>query len=51
MRREFTGRDMAKILVAGFGVVVAVNFGMATIAARSFSGTSWKGPWGVFVAT
>lgn len=39
MRREFTGRDMAKILVAGFGVVVAVNFGMATIAARSFSGT------------
>ena len=39
MRREFTGRDMAKILVAGFGLVVAVNFGMATIAARSFSGT------------
>ena len=39
MRREFTGRDMAKILVAGFGVVIAVNFTMAALASRSFSGT------------
>ncbi|TNE49561.1 MAG: hypothetical protein EP341_08320 [Sphingomonadales bacterium] len=38
MRREFTGRHMAMILVAGFGVVVAVNFFMATLAARNFSG-------------
>lgn len=38
MRREFTGRDMAKVLVAGFGVVVVVNFTMATLASRSFSG-------------
>lgn len=38
MQREFTGRDMAKVLVAGFGVVVAVNFAMATLASRSFSG-------------
>ncbi|MFN2099676.1 FixH family protein [Altererythrobacter sp. MF3-039] len=38
MQREFTGRDMAKVLVAGFGVVFAVNMLMATLAAQSFSG-------------
>lgn len=38
MRREFTGRDMTKVLVAGFGVVFAVNMLMATLASRSFSG-------------
>ena len=38
MRREFTGRHMAAILVAGFGVVVAVNLLMATLAVGGFSG-------------
>lgn len=38
MKREFTGRHMAAILVAGFGVVVAVNFLMATLALRGFGG-------------
>ena len=38
MRREFTGRDMAMIMVAGFGVVVAVNFYMASLAIGGFGG-------------
>lgn len=38
MRREFTGRDMAMVLVIGFGLVVAVNFYMAARAANSFGG-------------
>ena len=38
MTKEFTGRKMATILVAGFGVVIAVNFTMAAIASGSFSG-------------
>jgi len=38
MRREFTGRDMARVLIAGFSVVFAVNMLMATLASRSFSG-------------
>lgn len=38
MKREFTGRHMAMVLVAGFGVVVAVNFFMASVAASSFNG-------------
>lgn len=38
MSKEFTGRKMAAILVAGFGVVIAVNFTMAAIASGSFSG-------------
>ena len=38
MKREFTGRHMAAILVAGFGVVVTVNFFMATLALRGFGG-------------
>lgn len=38
MRREFTGRHMAIILVAGFGVVIAVNLLMATLALRGFGG-------------
>lgn len=38
MRREFTGRHMAAILVAGFGVVVAVNLLMAMLAVGGFSG-------------
>ena len=38
MRREFTGRDMAMVMVAGFGVVVAVNFYMASLATNGFGG-------------
>lgn len=38
MRRQFTGRDMAMVMVAGFGMVVAVNFYMAARAADSFGG-------------
>ena len=38
MRREFTGRHMAAVLIAGFGVVIAVNLIMATLAVGSFSG-------------
>ena len=38
MRSEFTGRHMAAILVGGFGIVVAVNFTMATLANRGFGG-------------
>lgn len=36
--REFTGRDMALILVGGFGIVVAVNFFMASLATGGFHG-------------
>lgn len=36
--RPFTGWHMAAIMVAFFGVVMAVNFTMAHLAARSFSG-------------
>lgn len=38
MRGPFTGRHMAAILVVGFGVVIAVNFLMAFLAARDFGG-------------
>ncbi|QDK34417.1 FixH family protein [Sphingomonas sp. IC081] len=34
----FTGRHMAAILVAGFGVVIAVNFTMAHLALSTFGG-------------
>ena len=36
---EFTGRHMLAVMVAGFGIVIAVNFFMASVAASSFSGT------------
>lgn len=39
MKREFTGRHMVLTLVAFFGVVMAVNFTMARLAVRDFSGT------------
>jgi nitrogen fixation protein FixH len=39
MRRAFTGRHMLAIMLAFFGVVVAVNMLMATLAARTFGGT------------
>lgn len=35
----FTGRRMAAILVGGFGIVIAVNVTMATMAVGSFHGT------------
>lgn len=38
MKREFTGRDMAMILVGGFAIVIAVNLLMATLATRGFGG-------------
>jgi nitrogen fixation protein FixH len=38
MTRHFTGRHMTAILVFGFGVVVAVNLLMATLAVGSFGG-------------
>ena len=42
MQREFTGRDMLMVLVAGFGIVVAVNFYMAGQASNIFSGVVVK---------
>jgi nitrogen fixation protein FixH len=36
--RPFTGRHMAAILVAGFGVVIAVNLFMARMAVTTFGG-------------
>lgn len=39
MIRRFTGWHMLTILVAGFGVVIAVNFVMASEAIRTFGGT------------
>ena len=38
MTRPFTGRHMAAILIAGFGVVVVVNFAMARFAVSTFGG-------------
>lgn len=34
----FTGRHMAAILVTGFGIVIAVNFTMASLASSTFGG-------------
>lgn len=38
MQREFTGRHLLMVLVTGFGIVIAVNFFMASVAAGIFSG-------------
>jgi nitrogen fixation protein FixH len=38
MTRKFTGRHIAAILVAFFGVVIAVNFTMAWLANSTFGG-------------
>jgi len=35
---EFTGRHMLMIMVAFFGVIIAVNIGMARLAGSSFGG-------------
>ena len=39
MRGEFTGKRMAAVMIAFFGVVIAVNLLMATLATRTFGGT------------
>lgn len=39
MTGSFTGRHMTAILVAFFGVVIAVNITMATLASSTFGGT------------
>lgn len=39
MTRTFTGRHMLLIMLASFGVIIAVNALMATYAIRTFSGT------------
>lgn len=39
MTRTFTGHHMTAILVAFFGVVIAVNFYMARVAVSTFGGT------------
>lgn len=36
--RTFTGRKFALLMVAGFGVVIAVNLALAVLAARSHPG-------------
>lgn len=38
MKGEFTGKHMLAVLVTGFGIVVAVNFTMATFAVKGFNG-------------
>ena len=42
MRREFTGRHMAMVMIAGFGIVIAVNFYMASLAIGGFGGVVVK---------
>lgn len=37
-RKPFTGRSMAAIMVVGFGIVIAVNFTMASLAVGGFHG-------------
>jgi nitrogen fixation protein FixH len=37
-RKPFTGKHMAAILVAGFGIVAVVNFYMASLAVGGFHG-------------
>lgn len=38
MKGEFTGKHMAIVVVSGFGVVIAVNLLLATLAVRGFGG-------------
>lgn len=38
MNAQFTGRHMLLLLLAFFGIVVAVNVTMATLASRTFGG-------------
>ena len=36
MKREFTGKHAAAIIVTGFAIIIAVNLFMATLAVRGF---------------
>ena len=38
MKREFTGKHSAAIIVSGFAIIIAVNLVMATLAVRGFGG-------------
>jgi len=38
MKREFTGRHMIAVMFAGFGIVIAVNVVMASLASSTFGG-------------
>lgn len=38
MKREFTGKHAATIIVSGFAIIIAVNLFMATLAVRGFGG-------------
>jgi nitrogen fixation protein FixH len=38
-KKAFTGRHMALVFIGGFGVVIAVNLLMASVAVGSFHGT------------
>lgn len=40
--REFTGLHMAIVMVAGFGIVIAVNLYMAVMATSTFNGLTAK---------
>lgn len=40
--REFTGRHMLAIMLAFFGVIIAVNLTLATLAGRSWTGLEVK---------
>lgn len=42
MRKPFTGRHMTMVMVGGFGIVIAVNALMATLAVGGFSGVVVK---------
>lgn len=42
MRKPFTGRHMTMVMVGGFGIVIAVNLFMATLAVGGFSGVVVK---------
>ena len=41
-QRQFTGRHMLAIMLAFFGVIIAVNLTMATLASRSWTGLEVK---------
>lgn len=42
MSGKFTGQHMTAILIGGFGIVIAVNLLMATLAIRGFGGVVVK---------
>ena len=42
IRKEFTGRHMLMAMIGGFGIVIAVNFYMASLATSGFGGVIVK---------